>query len=93
MIRGRGAPALRPRGPAGRWQDERTLLHLAIAQHPLPVQELELPIEPLFGLQRLGALARPPAVDQVELRRVAQGVIGAQRMCRALREDAPERSP
>ena len=85
--------ALGPRRPAPRRQDDRTLLDFAIAQYPVAIQQVELPVEPLFDLQCLGALGRPPAVDQVELRRVAQGVIGAQRMRRALREDALERAP
>ena len=87
------APALRPRGPAPERRDERALVDLAIAQDALPVEQIELPIEPLFGLELVRALPGPPRLQQVELGRMTHGVIVPQRVGRPNREDPGQNRP
>ena len=74
MIEGWETPALGPCRCVVPRQDGRALLDFAIPQQAVAVEQIELPVESLFDLQRLRALGRPPAVDEIQLRRMADGV-------------------
>ena len=72
------------------WSDHGpwALVHLAVAERAITLQQVELPVQALFRVKGRGPVPVPSLLQQVRLGRMLQRVVVAQRMTLADRQDA-----